>query len=146
MKRISLVLLAAIAVAMPAFARDTVLHLDVNTVTDPGFSQGKLDGSVKFYFAGQKTPAVLSNLGAATTNRKTSGAGKSDNDACRWVMLTALVALQDDAKAHGANAVIGITSNYKNVTWASPTQYECHAGNIMAGVALKGTYAKIGKH
>ena len=138
--------LTALLVAAPAMARDTVLHLDNKDVLASSYSQGKLDGSVRFYFADESSPAVVSRLGDATTSRKTSGVGKTDADACRWAMLSALLALQEQAKSLGANAVIGITSNYNQHTYSSTTQFECHAGGIMVGVALKGTYAKVSGH
>lgn len=132
--------LAAFATTTPASARDTTLHLDASEVLDPSYSKNSLDGSVRFYFAGQQTPAVLSDMGRGRTSRKTNAVGKSDAQACRWVMLTALAALQAEAKSRGANAVIGITSAH---TFSSPTQFECHAGGIMAGVSLQGRYAKV---
>jgi uncharacterized protein YbjQ (UPF0145 family) len=137
---IGLVVAAAFATIAPAGARDTTLHLDASEVLDPSYAKNSLDGSVRFYFAGQPTPAVLSNLGKARTSRKTNAVGKSDAQACRWVMLTALAALQAEAKALGANAVVGITSAH---TFTSATQYECHAGGILAGVSLKGRYVKL---
>jgi hypothetical protein len=126
-----------------ASAADKVLHLDVKDVLDSSYSSGKLDGSVKFYFAGQSTPKVLKMLEEDTTNKKTNSVTKGNVEACKWVMLTALIALQEGAKARGANAVVGISSYYKKVEYKSATQFECHGGNIMAGVALKGTYAKL---
>lgn len=129
--------------AAPVWARDTVLHLPVEQVLDDSYSGGKLDGSVRFYMAGQTTPTVLKELGEGITNRKTNGVGKSDEESCQWVMLSALMALQQSAKERGANAVIGITSYYKKREYADPENYECHAGNIMSGVALRGTYAKV---
>lgn len=135
------VLLAA--TSLNAIAADKVLYLDVKEVLDPSFSSGKLDGSVKFYFAGQSTPKVLKTLQEDVTNKKSNAFGKKKEDACKWVMLSALMALQESAKARGANAVIGITSYYKRVEYKSASQYECHAGNMISGVALKGRYAKL---
>jgi hypothetical protein len=43
----------------------------------------------------------------------------------------------------GANAVVNIISYYRKVPMSSDTQYECHAGTLMAGVALKGDFVKI---
>ena len=129
--------------AAPVWARDTVLHLPVDQVLAESYSGGHLDGSVRFYLAGQHTPAVLETLGEAITNRKTNGVGKSDEESCQWVMLSALVALQKAAQARGANAVIGITSYYKKREYADTEKFECHAGNIMSGVALRGTYAEV---
>ncbi len=83
-------------------------------------------------------------LGEDVTNKKTNAANKSDAEACRWVALSALRALQDGAKSRGANAVVDIVSYYKKKNeFKSSTNYECYAGAILAGVALKGTYAKV---
>ena len=124
-------------------AADRVLHLDVKEALDAGLSSGKLDGSVKFYFAGQGTPKVLKTLEEDVTNKKSNAFGKAKEEACKWVMLSALMQLQESAKSRGANAVIGVTSYYKRVEYKSATQYECHAGNMISGVALKGRYAKL---
>lgn len=140
MRHVLLTLFVALAAIAPASARDTTLHLDAKDVLDPSYSKGKLDGSVRFYFAGQPTPDVLSELGAGTTRRKTNAVGRSDTDACKWVMLTAMLALQEQAKSRGANAVVGITSAQ---AFAKQTQYECRAGALMAGVSLRGRYVRI---
>lgn len=131
------------ASSFSATAADKVLHLDVKDVLDASFSSGKLDGSVKFYFAGQSTPRVLKTLEEDVTNKKSNAFGKGKEEACKWVMLSALMALQESAKARGANAVTGIVSYYKKVEYKSASQYECHAGNMISGVALKGRYAKL---
>ena len=127
-----------------AQARDTRLELPLaDLVNSEQAKAAGIDGSVKFYLAGQKTPAVVSRLGEDVTNKKTNAANKSDDEACRWVALSALKALQESAKSRGANAVVDIVSYYKASEFKSATNYECHAGTIMAGVALKGTYAKL---
>ena len=102
-----------------------------------------IDGSVRFFLAGQGHPAVSSRMGEGVSNKKTNAVGKSDEEACRWVTLSVLRAFQDSAKARGANAVVDLVSYFKKNTFSSPTHYECHAGNIMAGVAMKGVYARI---
>ena len=125
-------------------ARDTRLELTLaDLVNSEQAKAAGIDGSVKFYLAGQKTPAVVSRLGEDVTNKKTNAANKSDAEACRWVALSALRALQDGAKSRGANAVVDIVSYYKKNEFKSSTNYECYAGAILAGVALKGTYAKV---
>lgn len=134
---------ALLCPSFSASAGDTVVHLDVRDVLDSAYSAGKLDGSVKFYFAGQRTPKVLKALEEDVTNKKSNAFGKGKEEACKWVMLSALMQLQESAKARGANAVIGITSYYKRVEYKSATQYECHVGNMISGVALKGRYAKL---
>ncbi len=54
-----------------------------------------------------------------------------------------MIALQKRAKQLGANAVVNIISYYKKVPMSSTTEFECHAGAIIAGVALKGDFVKI---
>ena len=132
-----------LAAAPAADARDTRQQFDIATAIAAGKADGTLDGSVQFHFKGAPAPAVSERLGPANTNRKTNAFGKSDGKACQWVFLGALKALQAAAKERGGNAVIDIESNYKNQVFTSATQYECGAGGLMAGVALKGVYAKV---
>ena len=54
-----------------------------------------------------------------------------------------LLTLQDAARQANANAVTNIASYYKKNEFKSTTNFECYAGAILAGVALKGTYAKV---
>lgn len=130
-------------VALPVAARDTTIHLPLAAIETMPQARGKLDGSVKFFLAGQTTPTVVERLNTLVANRKTNGFGTSDQDGCRWAALSALIALQDKAKAQGANAVVDIVSYYKKNEVKSSTDYECHAGAVVVGVALKGTLAKI---
>jgi len=145
MRRLTLALatVLTLAIAPAADARDTRQHFDIATALAAGKADGTLDGSVQFHFKGSPAPRVSERLGPANTNRKTNAFGKSDGKACQWVFLGTLKALQQAAKERGANAVIDIESNYKNQAFSSATQYECGAGGLMAGVALKGVYAKV---
>ncbi|ODT37261.1 MAG: excinuclease ATPase subunit [Lautropia sp. SCN 70-15] len=131
------------AASAPAPARDTEYKLPFADVLTISEAQGKLDGSVKFYLRGQKTPKVLEKKGDDVSNRKTNGVGKDDVFACKWAALSALLALQDKAKRVGANAVVDIVSYYRKNVFSSATDYECHAGAVIVGVTLKGTYAKV---
>ena len=144
MRRYSLMAgLALMALAAPALARDTRLELSLQELlASPQAREVGIDGSVRFYLAGQPV-SVQQRLGEDVTNKKTNAANKSDAEACRWVALSALRALQDGAKSRGANAVVDIVSYYKKNEFKSSTNYECYAGAILAGVALKGTYAKV---
>lgn len=132
------------AALLPAVsqARDTAHFLDFQSVVNEATQAGRLDGSVKFYL--NKTPAGAKIINAnVTTSQKTNAFNKSDEEACRWVLQSALVKLQNSAKAAGANAVVDLASNYKNKEYRDSSKYECHAGAIMAGVALKGKYASV---
>lgn len=142
MKKTLALSMLALLLAGQAHARDTELHLPFEDVLNMPEAKDKLDGSVKFYLAGQKTPAITEQLGEDVSNRKTNGFGKADDVACRWAALSALMAFQNKAKSLGANAVYDIVSYYKKNETRSSTTYECHAGAMVAGVALKGRYGK----
>ena len=82
-------------------------------------------------------------FGEHRTNKKTNAFNKSDKEACDWVLLSALKQLQARALDIGGDAVIDIKSNYKNREFTSATEYQCGAGNVVAGVALKGAVVKL---
>lgn len=142
--KIRLLALAATALlSLPAFARDTVLHIPLSDVLELPEAKEKLDPSFRFLLDGQPTPKNTKRLSTDVSNPKTNGVGKSDEYGCKWAALSALINLQAGAKRNGANAVVDIVSYYKKVEYKSATDFECHAGAIIIGVALKGTYAKI---
>jgi uncharacterized protein YbjQ (UPF0145 family) len=138
----AMALLLACGSLSAAHARDTRLLVPLDDVIQMGLADGKLDGSVKFYLSGANTPAVQAQLGDDVSNKKTNGVGKDDLTACRWVALSALIAFQESAKQKGANAVVDLHSFYKRKSFKDPVNFECHAGNVVAGVTLKGSYAK----
>ena len=127
----------------PAQARDTKYLLPIAAALEVQDAKNRLDGSVKFFYGNQETPKVLAKLSTDVTNLKTNAVGKSDEKACNWVFLSAMIQLEKRAKQLGANAVINIVSYYKKAVMSSPTEFECHAGAIIAGVALRGEFVKI---
>jgi len=146
MKTKAIAFLAGIAIltaARPIEARDTRYLLSIKSALEVKDADEKLDGSVKFYFGNQETPKLLSKLGTDVSNRKTNSVGKSDEKACNWAFLSALVSLEKRAKQLGANAVVNIVSYYKKDVMSSATEFECHAGAVIAGVALKGDFVKV---
>jgi uncharacterized protein YbjQ (UPF0145 family) len=145
---ISRVLLASLIVlgsAARVGARNTKYDLPIAGVTQNPEYQNKLGSNVTFYFADQQTPKVEQTLGEYVTNKKTNSFNKSDESACQWAFLSALSELRDRAKEEGGNAVINIISFYQKDPFSNRTEYECHAGGVIAGVALKGTVAKLAK-
>ncbi|MGF6272786.1 uncharacterized protein YbjQ (UPF0145 family) [Massilia sp. UYP11] len=141
-----LVLSAAIALfatTMPAQARDTVHMMSIEAALDANDARARLGDGIKFYFGDQKTPQVIERLGSDKTSQKTNSFGKSAETSCNWVFLSAMLRLRARAQELGANAVVNIVSNYKNVERASATEFECHDGAIMTGVALKADFVKI---
>lgn len=138
-------MLTALLSAQHAQARDTEYHLKIDAVMkDPDYPTA-VGNDVAFFFATQNSPVIDRSLGEFVTNRKTNSFGKPDEDACRWAMLSALKELRERAISLGGDAVVNIVSYYKKNVAASETDYECHAGGFVAGVALKGTVIKL-KH
>jgi hypothetical protein len=133
----------ALPLAFPAaaFAADKVVRLPFEDVLKDG--AGQLDGTIKFYLAGQKAPKVAESKGEFVSNKKANAFAKGDDQTCRRAALSALLSLQERAHQVGANAVVNIVSYYKKVDVASSTDYECHVGALMSGVAFKGTMAKV---
>ena len=132
--------LTAILVSAPAMARDDTLYLPIKDVLSSEMAKEKLDGSVKFYFGGSGGGKILK--AGVVSNRKTNAFGKSDEQACQVAMLSALIAFQETAKKMGATKVNNLNSYYKKNLYRSSTQYECHAGGFIAGVALRGDIAR----
>jgi hypothetical protein len=127
--------------AAGAEARDDRLKMPIADATAAG--GGKLDGSVKFFWGSQSYPKGGKELGTYTSNKKTNFFNKSDKEGCEWAWLSAMLALQDRAKQEGGNAVVNIHSVYKSQDFSSETEYECGAGSVMGGVALRGTVVKL---
>jgi len=134
---------AAIAATAPAQARDTKLMLPLAAAMADNDAQNRLGDSVKFYFGTQKTPKIAQKLSTDQTSQKTNSFGKTAEKACNWAFLSAMLRLQARAKELGADAVVNIVSNYKNVEMSSETEFECHDGAMMTGVALKGDFVKF---
>ena len=146
MKKNYLLTIAAVVTlssAWPAHARDDKLMFPIAAALESKDAKEKLDGSVKFYFGNQPTPNIVTKLSTDVTNQKTNAFGKSDERACNWVFLSAMIQLDKRAKQLGANAVVNIVSYYQKNVMSSPTEFECHAGTVIAGVALRGDFVKI---
>ncbi|MDR0673250.1 MAG: excinuclease ATPase subunit [Zoogloeaceae bacterium] len=146
MKKSLLALPFAAMLCLPAvsLARDTAHFLDFQMVVDQALADGQLDGSVKFYLKGQRVPGKISQtFPEATANKKTNAANKSDETACEWALRSVLISFQNNAKRHGANAVVDMVSFYDKKEYGDPEKFECHAGAIMAGVVMKGKAAIV---
>jgi hypothetical protein len=131
---------ASLGFAAPAQARDTKYILKIADVLAMPEANGRIDPAIKLYFGQQGPPGEA--RGEAVVNPKTNAATKGDEQACKWVMLTAITDLQARAKAQGATSVQNIESYYKKVVFTSQTEFECHAGAVTAGVALRGQLVK----
>ena len=143
-RSVVLVALAAF-VSLPAFARDTRHNFPIADAMSASGAREKLDPEIKFFFGTQKPPKVVKRIGEWGTNKKTNAFGKDDKVACEWAFLSAMLELQERVKKEGGNAVINIKSNYRGKETTSNETYECGAGAIMAGVALKGTVVRLSR-
>lgn len=119
-------------------ARNTIHQLSIEEALAEGAAKEVLIDGVALYFGDQPTPSVESNHGQFTANRKTNAFNKSDEEACKWVFLSAVKSLQERARREGGNAVINIYSYYYKNKFVSDTQFECGAGAMVAGVTMIG--------
>lgn len=144
MKKITWIGAALVLCSLPGIsqARDTTHYLPFDEAVADATAAGRLDGSVKFYLAKRPAGATIirSNV---STSKKTNAFNKTDEAACSWALQSALIGMEKAAKAAGANAVVDIVSNYKHVEYKDSSKYECHAGAVIAGVAIKGSLAKV---
>ncbi|MGV2873487.1 excinuclease ABC subunit A [Colwellia sp. E150_009] len=138
------IILAAVltAITASASARDDIGKYPIAPLLESAKAKEVLL-DIPLYFSTQKHKAIAEKYGQVSTNKKTNAFMKSDSEACEWVMLSALKALQERAVRENMDAVVNIESNYKNRHFASETEFECGAGAVMAGVALKGTLVKF---
>ncbi|MDR0563936.1 MAG: excinuclease ATPase subunit, partial [Azoarcus sp.] len=117
---------------------------DFQRAIEAAIADGQLDGTVKFYLKGQHVRGkVARTFPEAVSSKKTNAANKTDEAACEWALRSALISFQDNAKKHGANAVVDLESFYNKKTNPDSSKYECHAGTFMAGVAIRGRAAIV---
>jgi len=144
MKSLHLVLLAALAgFTAAADARDERLKMPLKDALATPAAQEKMNPAVKLYFGDTPHAKPELTLGTFTANKKTNFFNKSDKEGCEWVFLSAVLALQQRALKEGGNAVVDVHSVYRNATLRSRTQYDCGAGAVVGGVALRGTVVKL---
>lgn len=131
---------AAVIVISACAPRDTTHHFSIQEALNSPEAKEVLDPTVKLYFA-KPAPGKTVKAGLVS-NKKTNAANKSDQASCQWAFLSAVKQFQERAVSMGAKKVGNIVSYYKKNEFKSATQYECHAGNLMSGVALKGDIVK----
>ena len=123
-------------------ARDDIGDYSVANVLVTEQAKAKLAG-VRYYFGKKKHGKVSKRYGIYSTNKKSNAFGKSDQEACEWVFLSAMIQLKERALKLGGNAVINIKSNYKGNLTSSNETFKCGAGAIIAGVALQGEVVSL---
>lgn len=145
MKRFShyMIISLLMIVSSAVDARDTIVRVSVEEAMTTQDAKVKLDVGVRFFFGDQKHAEIVTRIGTYTANKKTNAFNKSDQEACKWAFLSAMISLQDRAIAEGGNAVVNIRSFYKKRDFTSATEFECGAGAMVAGVALVGDVVKL---
>lgn len=136
---------ALISTVVPAQARDNKLLFPIAGAMAENDAKSRLGEDVQFFFGDQKPAGKMENLGSDKTSQKTNSVGKSPQTSCNWAFLSAMLQLKKRANALGADAIVNIQSNYNNQPLASATEYECHDGAIMTGVALKADFVRLKK-
>ncbi len=143
MKGYFLILITLLVFSTDIQARDTQHNFSIQDALNSKAFEGRLNQNIKLYFGNESHPKTTKSLGDFVTNKKTNAFGKSDQNACEWAFLSALLTLEERAVAEGGNAVVNIRSFYKQNEVSSSTEFEYHTGLVVAGVALKGTIARI---
>lgn len=141
MRRVGLLWLGLLCLcaASPAAARDVVYHLPIaQALQSP--DAAKL-GNFKFVFADE--PATgYTKIREYLADERSHFHGRTEEMACQANFLDALNDLRKKSQDEGGDAAIGIVSYYREVTFSSTTQYECHAGSNGVFVWLKGVLVK----
>ena len=147
---------AILLCALPAVsqARDSALYLPFEQVVNEAISSGKIDGSVKFYLAGEALPTQVHKLKAVSSSRRADdNEDKSAEDTCYWALQSTLATLQSKAKKAGANAVINIAGINKRDLSQDTGKYQCSDDEeipglealkaVVSGVALRGDLVRV---
>lgn len=121
-------------------AKDKILYLPISDVLNSKEAKEALDPNIKLSFgSGAKANIIAKNLQA---NKKTNSVNKSDEEACKWVLLSALKTFQDRAVNEGGTKVVNLTGYFKKQPYDSKDKFQCAVGSIMTGVTLRGDIAK----
>ncbi|MCU7814965.1 MAG: hypothetical protein KZQ89_18225 [Candidatus Thiodiazotropha sp. (ex Lucinoma kastoroae)] len=142
MRRILLIFLVTMF-ALSAEARDEKTMFSIAEAMNTEDAKAKLDQGIHFYFGEQKHPKVIKNFGEFMSNKKTNAFNKTDKRACQWAFLSAMLSFQQRTVSMGGNAVVNIRSYYKKNKISSSDEFECGAGNVIAGVTFLGDVVKI---
>lgn len=139
MKKIAIVLaIASLCFSQVLSARDDRNRYSIADAMNQAKFKEKIDKGYTFKFGSAKHGAIAKNHGEFMTNKKTNAFNKTDEAACQWAFLSAMMSFQDRITNEGGNAVVNIRSYYKKGEFSSETEFECGNGAIMAGVTFLG--------
>ena len=97
MKDLTSLLIASamfLAIAFPAYARNTKYILPIAGAMEAKDADEKSNGTVKFFFATQKSPTVIIKRETYVARPRANAMSKSDEKACHWAFLATLAALE----------------------------------------------------
>ncbi len=134
----TMALLAALLLPGAVSARDDRNRYSIDDAMNLAETKERLNKGYKFYFGDQSHARVKAEHGEFMSNKKTNAFNKSDEFACQWAFLSAMLSFQDRIIQEGGNAVINLRSYYKEQEFVSSTEFECGNGALMAGVTLVG--------
>ena len=123
-------LVAVLAFASSLSARDDVKYHSLDFLNGP---------KAKEFLLPNVSKVIVKDL---TSNKKTNGFNKSDEEACQIALLSALKSFQERAVKEGGTKVVNLTGYYKKQPFNSKTQFQCGSGSLMSGVTLRGDIAK----
>lgn len=145
--RTSLIALAlTVPLALPALAANPRGDLyPIAQVLGDKVLGPRVPADIRFHF-GDQPATVKTALGEVSTMRKSgpkASRKKPDPKGCARAMASALIALGEQARAKGANAVVGITTLYKGEVTSSTSQYRCERGLQLVSVHMIGQAAIV---
>ena len=120
-----------------SYARNDINDYSIQKALKSTAAKAKLN-DIQLFFGDQAHGKVIDEKVLLKVNKKTNAFNKTDREACEWVFLSAVIALQKTALKKGGNAVVNIKSNYKNNLTSSNDTFQCGVGSVVAGVALTG--------
>lgn len=126
-----------------AMARDDRNMWSISEAMGTEDAKQKLNKNIRFYFGDQSHPKIIKNYGEYMSNKKTNAFNKTDERACQWNFLSAMLSFQDRALRMGGNAVVNIRSYYKKNSISSQAEFECGSGAFVSGVTFLGDVVQI---
>ncbi|PLX78466.1 MAG: hypothetical protein C0616_14330 [Desulfuromonas sp.] len=128
-----------------ASAADNWLYMSVKDALQSDLAKDKLDSGISFFMKGQSHPRASDETREFTANKRARKFGRSQEEACQYAFVSALIAFQQRADKEGRNAAIDLYSITKDKKFESSDQYSCLVGGMVANVAIRGKVANIGK-
>jgi hypothetical protein len=124
--------------AQPAQARNTVANYPIEAIRAQPEYAAQI-GDFRFEFGNE---VKGTKLGTSNSLQATNGVNKSDERACAWAALGALIKMKADAIARGGTSVQGIVSATTGTDFSSTTQYQCISGFTNSRVRFSGQVVK----